>query len=84
MGGIRAAIVTGCYHDARGAVTDETPVDLRVTLQVHERQGAMFSGPEGFIDAEHVFQDSTGAKPGTWREPPKVHETAQKPSLVKA
>ena len=81
-GGLRAALITALYFDAKGQVTESTPVDLRITLQPHEAQGTAFSGPEGFIDLEQSFQDPTGTKPGTWHEPKRVE--APKPEAALA
>lgn len=76
-GGHRAAQITAVYGDAEGKITEATPVDLRVTLQAHEPQGTAFGGPEGFIDAESVFPDPKGTKPGTYHEPERVEQPVQ-------
>ena len=81
-GGHRAAMTTAVYGDPRGKgeITEASPVDLRVFLQPHERQGTAFGGPEGFMDVEVSFQDASGTKPGTWHEPEKVGQPAQTPA----
>jgi hypothetical protein len=89
VGGHRAAQITAIYPDEKGNVTEACAVDLRVTLQARERQGSAFSGPEGFIDAEHVFQDVEAKKPGTWHEAeriesPKVESAKPAPKGVPA
>lgn len=71
-GGHRAAQITAVLPDARGVASDASPVDLRVTLQAHEKRGQAFGGPEGFIDLEHVFQDPEAKKLGTWHEPERT------------
>lgn len=81
-GGHRAATITAVYGDEKGNITESTPVDLRVILQPHEQQGTAFGGPEGFIDAESVFPDTKGGKPGTYHEPERVE--AAKPQEAAA
>ncbi len=68
-GGHRAAMISAVYFDTKNQVSEASPVDLRVTLQPRETSGTAFACPAGFIDAEQVFQDQTGKKPGTWHEP---------------
>jgi hypothetical protein len=77
-GAHRAAQISGVYHDTEGKVSDESPVALRVTLLPHEAAGQAFGGPAGFIDAEHVFQDHTGTKPGSWHECEHVSKETSK------
>lgn len=74
-GGHRAAMISAVYGDAKGALSENSPVDLRATLQPGETAGTAFSGPEGFIDAGPVFRDQSGMKPGTWHEPERVEAT---------
>lgn len=83
-GGHRAATISAIYQDAKGDVSEASPVDLRVTLQPHETAGDAMSGPRGFIDAEQVLQDPTGKKAGTWHEPERVEApAARKPEAAR-